>query len=196
MIGKTICDAWIADAIIDHETDLIHLPLGWDAERIDPLGCSVIFRCERDGAPLLVSQWKVSDLPAELTLDQHGREVRQLPWNERTISIVVPRGPRHTEWGVSLLGPDGTLLDELTSPAGSNGSKCQSGSPTPSHPRCEPLPATRGHSRARTTFTAPSSRRESSSLRRASAQRSAGCPPPVSFANTFAGDSLPEKASC
>lgn len=113
VIGKMICDAWIADAIIDHETDLIHLPLGWDAERIDPLGCSVIFRCERDGAPLLVSHWKVSDLPAELTLDQNGREVRQLPWNERTVSIAIPRGPRHTEWGVSLLGPDGTLLDEL-----------------------------------------------------------------------------------
>jgi hypothetical protein len=113
VIGRALSDAWIADAIIDHETDLIHLPLGWDAERIDPLGCSVIFRCERDGAPLLVSQWKVSDLPAELTLDKAGREVRQLSWHERTISIVVPRGPRYTEWGVSLLGPDGALLDEL-----------------------------------------------------------------------------------
>ena len=113
VIGKAICDAWIADATIDHETDLIHLPLGWDAGLLDPLGCSVIFRCERDGAPLLVSQWKVSDLPAELALDEHEREPRQIPWNQRTLSIVVPRGPRYTEWGVSLLGPDGALLDEL-----------------------------------------------------------------------------------
>jgi hypothetical protein len=113
VMGKAVCDAWIADAIIAHETDLIHLPIGWDAEQIDPLGCSIIFRCERDGVPLLVSQWRVSDLPAELALDDHGREARQIPWKERTLSIVVPRGPRYTEWGVSLLGPDGALLDEL-----------------------------------------------------------------------------------
>ncbi len=113
VIGRATSEAWIADAILDHENDLINIPLGWEEGRIDPLGCSLAFRCVRDGAVLLASQWKISDLPAEHSLDGDGREVRQLPWNERTISVVVPRGPRNTEWGVSLLGPDGALLDEL-----------------------------------------------------------------------------------
>lgn len=113
VIGRATRDAWITDAILDHRNDLINIPLGWEEGRIDPLSCSVAFRCARDGPVLLSSQWKVSDLPGKLTIDEQGREARQLPWNQRTISVVVPRGPRNTEWGVSLLGPDGALLDEL-----------------------------------------------------------------------------------
>ncbi|HEY1853682.1 MAG TPA: hypothetical protein VGG40_03780, partial [Solirubrobacterales bacterium] len=71
-----------------------------------------LVRSEIDSAPLLVRHLKISDLPGETVQRQEGTEARDLPWNERTISVRVPRGPRGTCWGVSLIGPDGQLLDE------------------------------------------------------------------------------------
>ena len=113
VVGRTSSNIWIADAIPDYEKDLISIVLGWDAEAVDPFSCSVVLRSERDGAPLLASHWRVSDLPGQGASDEQGREAWELPWDQRTLSIVLPRGPRRTDWGMVLLGPEGHILDEL-----------------------------------------------------------------------------------
>lgn len=53
---------------------------------------------------------RISDLPSHD--EDVGTEARTRPWNERLLTVGVPRGPRRTEWGVQLLAPDGRLLDE------------------------------------------------------------------------------------
>lgn len=103
---------WIADVVPEHEDDQLRIALGWEADRMDPYSCSLVVRTEQGGTPLLVGHWKVSDLPGELATDELGREPRDLPWGRRTLGIRLPRGARDTEWGASLFGPDGALLDE------------------------------------------------------------------------------------
>lgn len=112
VIGRAEDRAWIADLVPDHDGDLITIALGWDATRIDPLSCSLLVRSEIDSAPLLARFSRVSDLPGDIATPPTTREARELGWSERILEVRVPRGPRGTAWGVSLIGPDGSLLDE------------------------------------------------------------------------------------
>ncbi len=67
-------------------------------------------RTEHNGVPLLVQSIRISDLPG----DSHGaQEARNLGWAQRTLGCRIPRGPTGTAWGVSLIAPDGALLDEM-----------------------------------------------------------------------------------
>lgn len=113
VVGRAQAGIWIADVVPDHDNDQLRIVLAWEADQIDPFGCSVLVRAERDGAPLLTRHWNISDLPGEFVVDERGQEPRDLAWNERTIDVRLPRGPRRTDWGMSLFGPDGWLLDEL-----------------------------------------------------------------------------------
>lgn len=112
VIGKAQSEIWIADLIPDYENEQIKIVLAWEADQIDPLACSIFVRAERDGAPLLARYWRISDLPGEGEQVSADKEARNLAWEERTITIRLPRGPRRTDFGVSLFGPDGWLADE------------------------------------------------------------------------------------
>ncbi|MGN6558197.1 MAG: hypothetical protein ACTHLH_09335, partial [Solirubrobacterales bacterium] len=112
VVGRAQGTAWIADVVPNHDDDLLTISIAWNSNEIDPFSCSLLVRSELDGAPLLVRNWKVSDLPGEIAQAEDGSEARDLPWNKRTTGVRVPRGPRGTSWGVSLIGPDGQLLDE------------------------------------------------------------------------------------
>src|SRR6186997_106 len=112
VVGRAQGSTWIADVVPDHDNDLLTISIAWDSNEIDPFSCALLVRSELGGAPLLVRNWKVSDLPGEIAQAEDGAEARDLPWNARTIGVRVPRGPRGTSWGVSLIGPDGQLLDE------------------------------------------------------------------------------------
>jgi hypothetical protein len=113
VVGRVQAGIWIADVVPDYDNAQLKIVLAWEADRIDPFSCSVLVRAERDGAPLMTRHWNISDLPGELVVNKKGQEPRDLAWNERTIDLRLPRGPRRTDWGMSLLGPDGWLLDEL-----------------------------------------------------------------------------------
>lgn len=112
VVGELQSAIWIADVVPDYENEQIRIVLAWDAERIDPLSCSVLLRGERGGGTLLARHWKISDLPGEGQATKEGKESRDLAWSERTLDIRLPRGARRTEVGVSLFGPDGWLMDE------------------------------------------------------------------------------------
>lgn len=112
VIGKAQGGVWIADMLPDWKNGQIEIVLAWEAEEIDPLSCTLNLRSEHEGASLLNRSWKVSDLPGEIAQGASGRDPRDLTWNERTIGVKLPRGPRRTEFGVKLFGPDGTLRDE------------------------------------------------------------------------------------
>ncbi|MBS1894691.1 MAG: hypothetical protein JST59_25600 [Actinobacteria bacterium] len=110
-IGRVHEDGWIADVTVDHDADALHVSIAWDAERVDPYSCSLLVRAERDGGLLLSRQIRISDLPSdeeELPVP----EPRSLPWNEKLLGVRLPRGPRESDWGVTLIGADGSLLDE------------------------------------------------------------------------------------
>jgi hypothetical protein len=111
-IGRVHEDCWIADVTVDHEADALHISIAWDASRVDPYSCSLIVRAERDGGLLLCRQIRISDLPNDEDA-LPSPEPRSLPWNGKLLSVRLPRGPRNSEWGVMLIGPDGALLDEL-----------------------------------------------------------------------------------
>jgi hypothetical protein len=112
VIGKAQGGVWIADMLPDWENGEIEIVLAWESTRIDPLSCSLLLQSKREGASLLSRFWKVSDLPGEVASGATAGDPRKLEWNERTISVRLPRGPRRTEFGVMLFGPDGGLLDE------------------------------------------------------------------------------------
>ena len=112
VVGKAQSGIWIADVLPDYESEQIKIVLAWEAERVDPLACSVMLRAEGDGAPLLARHWRISDLPGEGDKSAQGKEARDFAWNERTIDVRLPRGPRRTDFGVSLLAPNGWLMDE------------------------------------------------------------------------------------
>jgi hypothetical protein len=110
-VGRVHDDGWIADVTIDHDADALHISIAWDAERVDPYSCSLIVRAERDSRLLVSRQIRISDLPndEEKLPDP---EPRSLPWNKKLLGVRLPRGPRGSDWGVTLMGPDGALLDE------------------------------------------------------------------------------------
>jgi hypothetical protein len=113
VVGVAMNDAWIADVVPDNDEGFLRIAIGWDANTTDPLSCSLLVRSELDGASLLVRNWRISDLPGEGATTDDGSEARDLSWNQRTLDVLVPRGPRRTSWGVALMGPDGQLMDEL-----------------------------------------------------------------------------------
>jgi hypothetical protein len=111
VVGRALSQAWIADVVPVQDDDLLTISIAWDADQIDPVSCALLVRSEIDEAPLLARYWRISDLPGEVA-HADGIEARDLPWEKRTIDVRVPRGPRGTDWGVSLISPSGQLLDE------------------------------------------------------------------------------------
>jgi len=118
VVGRLQHEAWIADVEVDHTTDELTVHIAWDEHRIDPLGCSMWLRTEKRGLPLVARHLRIADLPEREdpagAPDEGSRPVepRTLGWEERTLAIGVPRGAPRTEWGISLLAPEGRLLDE------------------------------------------------------------------------------------
>lgn len=112
VVGRTENRAWIADVVPIEDGDLLSIAIGWDGDEIDPMSCALFVRSEIDQAPLLARHWRISDLPGDVAQAKDGVEARELPWSKRMMDVRVPRGPRGTCWGVSLLAPDGQLLDE------------------------------------------------------------------------------------
>jgi hypothetical protein len=110
VIGRTQSRAWIARVKPDYDAEQLVVSIGWDEQLIDPLGCSLLTRAERDGTPLLVRHQSISDFPGTTPASP---EPRDMSWHQRTLDITLPRGPRNADWGILLLGPDGELLDEL-----------------------------------------------------------------------------------
>jgi hypothetical protein len=109
VVGRTENDAWIVDVWPDYDAGELSISVAWDETRIDPLGCSLLLRVERDGLLLLSQQVRISDLP---TRSDAGVEPRTVGWQERALTIGLPRGPSRAEWGLGLLAPDGRVLDE------------------------------------------------------------------------------------
>jgi hypothetical protein len=107
-------DAWIAGVEPDFESEQLKIHIGWDARKIDPLGCSLMVRTEMDGVPLTTRLVGVTDLPP---LDEGnlpsagGLEPRNVTWSERLLTVTHAR-PRGTDWGVMLFSPSGELIDE------------------------------------------------------------------------------------
>jgi hypothetical protein len=112
VVGRTAGDAWITgiDPHLEDEVPHVGVVLCWDADRIDPLSCTLVMRTEHDGVPVLVQSIRISDLPGDL---QGTQEARNLGWAKRTMTCRIPRGPTGTAWGVSLIAPDGVLIDEM-----------------------------------------------------------------------------------
>lgn len=112
-VGRTLNEAWIVDTRPLFEEGQIEFSLCWDETKIDPLGCTVAFRAEEDGMLLLSYQIKVSDLPGRRP-DAAGRRDRPhaVGWDKRWLGVQIPRGPRRSDWSVSLFSADGRLLDD------------------------------------------------------------------------------------
>lgn len=110
-IGRVHESAWIADLDVDYDSDALHISIAWDADRVDPYSCSLAVRAERDGGLLVSRQIKISDLPTD-DEEVPDPEPRSFPWNQKLLGIRLPRGPRSSDWGVILVGPDGAVLDE------------------------------------------------------------------------------------
>jgi hypothetical protein len=115
VIGRVEEQAWIADVVPDYEAGELTTSIAWDAREIDPLGCSLLLRSEKDGLPLLMRQVRISDVPPRADKGKPPEESIEpwaLPWSERLLSVALPRGPRRTDFGISLFASDGRLLDE------------------------------------------------------------------------------------
>lgn len=110
VVGRAHNDGWIARLKPDYDTHELVIGIAWDEDALDPLGCTLIVRSEKDGLPLIARAIRISDLPSRgQTSDT---EPRHVPWDRRTLDVALPRGARRTDFGVALLGPDGRLLDE------------------------------------------------------------------------------------
>lgn len=110
VIGRTLDDAWIAKLKPDFDSGALVTSIGWDANRVDPLSCTLLIRNHIGGIPALVRHIRVSDLPSHTELSTP--EPRSVDWMRRTLDVSLPHAPRSSDWGVALLSPDGRLLDE------------------------------------------------------------------------------------
>lgn len=110
VVGRAHNDGWIARLKPDYDTHELVISIAWDEEALDPLGCTLVIRSEKDGLPLIARGVRISDLPTRGETSHP--EPRHVPWDRRTLDVALPRGARRTDFGVALLGPDGRLLDE------------------------------------------------------------------------------------
>ncbi len=112
VVGRLEHLAWIIDVRGDYDAEELVVDIGWDAQTVDPLSCSLIVRSHRGGLPALAREVRIADLPP----DQSGslQNARERPWSERVLTVRVPRGARRYDWGLSLFAADGRLLDERT----------------------------------------------------------------------------------
>jgi hypothetical protein len=58
VVGRAHTDAWLVAARPDYDEGDFHAVIGWDEQRIDPLGCSLLMRSELDGLPVLTRHVK------------------------------------------------------------------------------------------------------------------------------------------
>lgn len=110
VVGRMHNDAWIARLKPNYDTHELVISIAWDEHQVDPLSCTLVARSEKDGLPLVARAIRVSDLPARD--DDTRLEPRHLSWQRRTLDVSLPRGARRTDFGVTLLASDGSLLDE------------------------------------------------------------------------------------
>lgn len=111
VVGRVDDSAWIADVVPKDDGEDIHISIGWNADQIDPLSCSLLVRAERNDLPLVSRQIRISDIPPDDD-EPSVQEPRLLPNTRRLLVVHLPRGPRRSKWGVMLIGPDGAILDE------------------------------------------------------------------------------------
>jgi hypothetical protein len=113
LVGRAVCDAWLADVFPDHRRQELKFSIGWDAGLIDPLSCSLVFRAEE--SPEIISaarQIRISDLPTRDWPAERIEPRHQGP-TERLLQVAIPRGARRVDFGAMLLAGDGRLLDVL-----------------------------------------------------------------------------------
>ena len=113
LVGRALREAWLADVHPDHERQELKFSIGWDAELIDPLSCSLVFRAEE--SPEIISaarQIRISDLPTH-DWPAERIEPRHQGTTERLLQVAIPRGARRVDFGAMLLAADGRLLDVL-----------------------------------------------------------------------------------
>jgi hypothetical protein len=113
LVGRAVCDAWLADVFPDHKRQELKFSIGWDAGLIDPLSCSLVFRAEE--SPEMISaarQMRISDLPTRDWPAERIEPRHQGP-TERLLQVAIPRGARRVDFGAMLLAGDGRLLDVL-----------------------------------------------------------------------------------
>lgn len=110
VVGRMEADAWIVGMRLEKgdESDL-NVYLKWDPTRIDPLSCSLLITSADNGLPVLRRQIQLSDLPSDQGAPTGAH---RNSWRDHLLTARVPRGPRKTERGVALFGPDGRLIDE------------------------------------------------------------------------------------
>lgn len=113
LVGRANTRAWLADVHPDYERQELKFSIGWDAELIDPLSCSLVFQAEESqeiisaARQIRISDLPMHDWPAERTEPRH-----QGP-TERLLQVAIPRGARRVDFGAMLLTADGGLLDVL-----------------------------------------------------------------------------------
>lgn len=110
VVGRLEHLAWITGVRIDYDAEELIVDIGWDAQAVDPLSCTLVVRSHREGLPALAREVRIADLPPNPSASP--QNVRERPWSERVLTVRVPRGARRYDWGLSLFGADGRLLDE------------------------------------------------------------------------------------
>lgn len=108
VIGRLQDTAWITDMRPGDDSTL-RVSLGWNPDAVDLLGCSVTVEHAVDGLPLPRLEMALSDLPVE---ELPAVELRARPSTERVLTTRLAKGARRTDFGISLRGPDGNMLDE------------------------------------------------------------------------------------
>lgn len=112
VIGRVEHVAWIMAVKPDPENRDLRVHLNWDENKIDPLGLSLLLRIEHDGLLLVSRATRISDLPVDSPGNTEASDPRLLTWEQRWLTVRLPRGPRRSDWGVKLLGSDGEVYDE------------------------------------------------------------------------------------
>jgi hypothetical protein len=99
VMGKAHAEAWIADVVPVHDSDQLRIVIAWDETAVDPIGCSLLIRSEREEMPFLIRLVRISEMPSHTDVDAANPEARDLAWNERR--STPRRAPCRAEGGVN-----------------------------------------------------------------------------------------------